>query len=176
MKIEIDYNETTISCKVDGVDLNKCDLDTKKKVLVIFKKTKKLSSMRKFNGVWKPVQQYTKEGEFVAEFKSIADAGRQTGINPSCISNCCMRKGREFAGNYQWKYADDIVEIKPKGKVILQYSMDGTLINMFSTIAEVSLKTNINYQSIYNCISGKYKTCNGFIWKRQNIAQTKNNS
>lgn len=40
----------------------------------------------------KPVLQYTKEGELVAEYSSIKDAAKQTGIPASAISSVCNHK------------------------------------------------------------------------------------
>lgn len=49
----------------------------------------------------KPVLQYTLDGEFVAEYPSIAEASRETGI--SHISKCCNCK-RKTAGSSIWRY------------------------------------------------------------------------
>lgn len=55
----------------------------------------------------KPVLQYTKEGEFVAEYKSTCEAERQSGIKQSQICSCCIGKyGYKTAGGYIWKYKD----------------------------------------------------------------------
>lgn len=55
----------------------------------------------------KTVLQFTKSGEFVDEYESVAEAGRQTGIYHSSISSCCAGK-RKSAGNYKWKYKTDV--------------------------------------------------------------------
>lgn len=53
-----------------------------------------------------PVNQFTKTGEFVAEYKSMAEASKSTGINTAHISACCMNKPHcNTAGGYVWKYA-----------------------------------------------------------------------
>lgn len=51
----------------------------------------------------KTVEQYTLNGVFVNEFKSIHEAGRQTGIAWQNISKVCLGK-RKSAGKYYWKY------------------------------------------------------------------------
>lgn len=57
----------------------------------------------------KVVCQFTKSGDFVAEYPSIAEAARSTGINKSAISACCWgRPHTKSAGGYVWKYKDDI--------------------------------------------------------------------
>lgn len=55
----------------------------------------------------KVVCQFTKDGEYVAEYPSIAEASRQTGIDKTSISACCWgRKHSKSAGGYVWKYKD----------------------------------------------------------------------
>lgn len=64
----------------------------------------------------KPVLQYTLNGEFVAEYPSIMEASRQTGINQAHISDCCNKKKRKAinglyyirnsTGGYFWKFKD----------------------------------------------------------------------
>ncbi len=51
----------------------------------------------------KPVSQYTKSGSFIAEYVSMCEALRQTGICDRGISSCC--KGRtKTAGGYIWRF------------------------------------------------------------------------
>lgn len=51
----------------------------------------------------KPVKQYTMDMGFVAEYPSIAEASRQSGIQQNSISLCCQGKLKS-AGGYIWKY------------------------------------------------------------------------
>lgn len=48
------------------------------------------------------VEQYTKNGKFVAEYKSMREAERQTGISHCRISMCCNGKIKA-TGGYVWK-------------------------------------------------------------------------
>lgn len=50
------------------------------------------------------VLQFSKNGEFIAEYPSIRGASRQTGCNPSNICQCCKGKYKS-AGGYIWRYA-----------------------------------------------------------------------
>ena len=52
----------------------------------------------------KKVLQYTLEGEFVNEFKSVAEASKLTGCNKSSIAKVC-RGERKRCGGFIWKYA-----------------------------------------------------------------------
>lgn len=50
------------------------------------------------------IEQYTKDGVFVARWDSAMSASRETGANNAKICECC--KGtRSSAGGYRWKYA-----------------------------------------------------------------------
>lgn len=57
----------------------------------------------------KPIQQFTQNGEFVAEYWSAREASRQTGISQGNISNCANGSRRNsHAGGYIWKYKEEI--------------------------------------------------------------------
>lgn len=55
----------------------------------------------------KAVNQYTIDGIFVAQYPTLREAERATGIDNSWISGCCRGKyGYKTAGGYVWKYAN----------------------------------------------------------------------
>ena len=59
------------------------------------------------NKTSKSVIQYTLDGVFVAEYKSIGEAERQTKISGGSIRNCCNNKPHhKTAGGYIWKFKD----------------------------------------------------------------------
>lgn len=53
----------------------------------------------------KQVIQFTKNGEFIAEYASTHEAARQTGVHNGHISKVCKGK-LKTAGGYKWRYAD----------------------------------------------------------------------
>ena len=55
-----------------------------------------------------PVEQYTKSGEFIRSYPSMAEARRITGIDHSNIGRACRINGT--AGGYKWKYADEVTQ------------------------------------------------------------------
>ena len=58
----------------------------------------------------KPCQQYDVCGNFIAEYYSTTEAGRQTGIQRQDIGKVC--RGLLYtAGSYQWKYKEDNKQI-----------------------------------------------------------------
>ena len=53
------------------------------------------------------VLQFTKDGQFVAEYPTAAEADRVTGINRTTIGLVCKGKGKT-AGGFVWKYKYDV--------------------------------------------------------------------
>ena len=52
-----------------------------------------------------PVLQYSKSGEFIAEYPSIKEAEKQTGCHQGSICNCC-KGNRKSACGFIWKYKE----------------------------------------------------------------------
>ena len=48
-----------------------------------------------------------------------------------------------------------------------QYDLKGELVGEFKSISEASIKTGVLTGDISQCINGKRKTANKFIWKKQ---------
>lgn len=69
-------------------------------------KTRKADSVEKSaRAKWKPVNQYTKDGQFIKTWDSAKEACDTLHICKSTVSQCC--KGtKPSAGGYIWRYAD----------------------------------------------------------------------
>lgn len=52
----------------------------------------------------KEVLQYNLNGNLLAQYISVAEASRKSGLSKTCISRCC-RKEREQSGGFLWKYS-----------------------------------------------------------------------
>jgi hypothetical protein len=52
----------------------------------------------------KEVLQYNLNGNLLAQYISVAEASRKSGLSKTCISRCC-RKERENSGGFIWKYS-----------------------------------------------------------------------
>ena len=50
-----------------------------------------------------PILQFSKDGKFIKEWQSLAEASRQLGISQPHICSCCKGQ-RKSAGGYKWKY------------------------------------------------------------------------
>ena len=55
------------------------------------------------NAPTKPVLQFSKSGDFIAEYPSLHEASRQTGCNLGHICSCC-RGERKSTGGFIWRY------------------------------------------------------------------------
>lgn len=51
----------------------------------------------------KPVMQMDLQGNFIAQYNSVSEAARQTGVSKTCISRVC-RGERSDSGGYKWIY------------------------------------------------------------------------
>jgi hypothetical protein len=98
------------------------------------------------------------------------------------ISEERMRKIRKKAGNTtgkksfkeklglfsvskEQKHEWCLLGAKAKSKPILQFDLDGNLLNEYASQKEAERKTGVRQSYIsYNCV-GKQKTAGGFIWK-----------
>ena len=64
----------------------------------------------------KAVVQYTKEGEFIAEYESALVAKNITGIDSSNISKCCLGM-RKSAGGFKWTFKNPPLLKKNEGLI-----------------------------------------------------------
>lgn len=53
-----------------------------------------------------PIDQYTREGDYITTYQTIAEASKQTGIGDTNIGNC-LRGRSKSAGGYVWKFNND---------------------------------------------------------------------
>lgn len=53
-----------------------------------------------------------------------------------------------------------------KKNPVYQYDLSGKFIKKFNSVMEAVFETNSDRVTIYKCLQGKYKQCNGFIWMR----------
>lgn len=121
------------------------------------------------------VYQYDLDGVFIAEYPSLSEAERVTGISNSSISSCC--KGKQmYTGNFQWSYTkvDKMPKIdkhqlisekvRKKGKPVYCYDMDGNFIKKYDSARIASEEINTDQRKINACCSGRTRYSNNFQW------------
>jgi hypothetical protein len=127
------------------------------------------------NSCAKPIKQYTLDGQFVSEYKSISEACRALNIPINCvtmIARSCDKKVR-YAYKFIWRYSNDnditpVSDLKFKYKKIGQYTIDDVLIKMYDTLADAAVamgKSKKNTSAISACYFGKADSAHGYKWK-----------
>lgn len=117
----------------------------------------------------KKVYQYTLDGEFVREWPSVAEIGRQLGYLAGNVTRCCRRVGnhRSYKG-YIWSYTkEDRVEPTERkrwGK-LLQYTLDGELVREWRYVTDVYHELGWGAQNISKCCRGERKSAYGYVWR-----------
>lgn len=130
----------------------------------LIERVRKATGKRGASGV--PIVQCDLEGNEVARFSSMMEAGEKTGLNRNKISECCHGGLQEYAG-YKWSFGS---ETKSRGHKIpvVQLDTDGNEIARFDTFEEASAATGIQRNRISACCHGNAKLAGGFIWKYAN--------
>lgn len=111
----------------------------------------------------KSVIQYTMNGKFIKEYKSCAEAVRETGIKHV---HCAAKGARKSAGGYIWrfKYNQPIKDTGNK-KPVIQYDLYNNKIAQYDSISDAAKETGIIRKGINDCCNGKLQTSGGYIWK-----------
>lgn len=126
---------------------------------------------------WSPVVQYDIKGNFIAEYKSISEASKETNI-PSGNISTRLRKNGHYCGGYIWFYKKDIDnnDIDLKGRYIKfyrpvdKYDLEENFISSFETIIDAAKEINTNSYCIW-CIAEHKKdkkSIKGFTYKYSN--------
>ena len=116
---------------------------------------KTLETKRKRGSVKGPkaVFQYTKEGQFVAEFESMEDAMRKTSIHATSIGRA-LDDHTQSAGGYMW-FSSRAKVVEPYRKryrrkftKVSYYDKNGSLIKVFDSLAQAQEETGIHRENI----------------------------
>lgn len=67
--------------------------------------------------------------------------------------------------NNQKENINNINSLKRKFKTILQFDLEGNLINEYNSATELSKLKNYKRSYIYDCCNGRYKQAYGYVWK-----------
>lgn len=130
------------------------------------KEKMKISNKRK---KIKPVLQYDLHGNFIKKWDAIKDAEDYLKTeNHTNISACCLGK-QKSAWGYIWKYQKGPIETKIKGikhtLIVEQYDLEGNFIKEWESVKQIKEILGFAYSTIYECLNGKWKQTNGYIWK-----------
>lgn len=123
------------------------------------------------------VRQYDLEHDFIAEYPTMTEASKNTGISVAKIS-LVAKKQRKTAGGFIWEYVNDKKIVQKKSsyvydvnndknaKPILQYTIDGVFIKEYRSISEATDINGFNNRTnITQNLKGKTKHAYGYVWK-----------
>lgn len=127
------------------------------------------------NGASRKVAQYDLDGNIIAEFGTMKEAGEKTGVSFKNISKAA-RGHRKTAGGYIWKFVDfkNIVykarvyknPPKRKYKPIIQCTINDQFVAEHKSLEEA---TKLNHFHTHTNISanlkGRTKSAYGYVWK-----------
>ena len=109
-----------------------------------------------------------KTKKIIKIFDSINDAGIKTNIPQQNIYNVVFRlNNHKTAGGYIWRKLDDNdYDIKYiSSKKIGRFNKNNELLETYNSITEAARKHKIGISAISNCLRGKSKSSNNYIWK-----------
>lgn len=118
--------------------------------------------------LWKKVYCFNSSNELIDVCDSVVKAAEKHGINKGVITDICnYRRKNKYINGVTFSYdknhkVEPLIEVK-----IYQYTTDGRLIKEYNSIGEASKETGALESSISSCVSGKYKTASGFVWKKE---------
>ena len=113
----------------------------------------------------KPIVQVDIQGNIISYYASAREADEKTDISYQDISYAA--NNGTIAGGYYWCFKN--IEDKNKKFLVIQYDIDGKIINKYNTIKEAAEITHGNLTGICQALNGKQKTSGGFIWKKEYI-------
>jgi group I intron endonuclease len=118
----------------------------------------------------KKVYQYSKDGTLVKTWKCITDIQNTLGYNRNVIGNSIRKKF--YAYGYYWSFNKKFKTLEHKiggiiSKPILQFDLDGNLLNEYTSINHASKELNICRRTIKNSLTNhnKKRIRHPFIWE-----------
>lgn len=112
-----------------------------------------------------PILQYSLDGKFIKEWRSIQAAAIFYNTKDSSIGNLCKDNSRyKHIAGYQWRYKTKNYPLQIESNLKLYYYIDSSNnINVFNSLQEASISTgflkgNIRRSTIHNV------KCGGYYW------------
>jgi group I intron endonuclease len=118
----------------------------------------------------KEIHQYDAlSGKYLKSYISVDEAAKEVGGNSPNLSLSASGI-RKSSNGFIWSY-DKLNSVTPfedigvtKGKTILQHSLDGKLLNKFSSLREAASYVGGNHNNICNNCNRKTKKSYGYVW------------
>lgn len=129
----------------------------------VFKQTPIDFTRKTYKG--KPVCQYDLNGNLIKEYTSTREAADALNCDIHTITYACSGRTKTGKG-YVWKYKDKdaVIQFKQR-KCVLQFNLNGELLNEFSSVQEASKQSGYAISSITSACNGRVKSCGGYVWR-----------
>jgi len=113
----------------------------------------------------KTVYQYSLSGVLINSFSSLASAGNAVSAGKSSIGKAALGISKTCKG-YYWSYAATFPKVLQdiRKKKIQQFTLDGELLDEFTSVSEASKQTGCNKTSIAKVCRGERKSSGGFYF------------
>ena len=109
------------------------------------------------------IEQYTTDGLFIKEWKSIKEASKKLGIERTSISKAIHGKSKT-AGGFVWKIKGTYSPYN--SRPISQYDLKGNFIRDWENVQQA--EGTLKIRNILNALNGRNKTAGGYQWKYKN--------
>lgn len=135
---------------------------------------RRIETKRNNGYYYRPVMSYTRSGELMEYYSTLAEAAESLGTTRGQISRVCDGYRKSAAG-LQWRWADTVDTTQSIGKYaknnglprkpVRQITKDGEVVAEFPSTMEAERQTGYNHNHIGECCRGKLKTYKGFLWE-----------
>jgi len=119
------------------------------------------------------VIQFSKQGERIAEYKSLVEASAQTGVPRYLIRRCC-RGVKKSAGGFKWEFLDSSMKDNPAivRMGVIQLDLDGNEITRFASLTEAMSATGYDRHRISECCQGRRESYRNYRWRYAEQAES----
>jgi len=116
----------------------------------------------------KPVDQFNKNGEYLASYNNAKEAARLNGWSGySSICGCCKGRETSYKG-YLWAYSGNKPNKLSHNKVVHQWTKEGDYVQWFNDASQAARYFECDLSNITRAIKNK-GTSQGFLWSYNKI-------
>lgn len=117
----------------------------------------------------KPVWKYTKDGEFIEEYRSLAEAALANNISKQDLSHCCNKSRSVCVGGFLWSFKGESFRSDTyfKNRNVCKYDLNGNLIKIYTCINDISSDVKMRHR-ITNCCGGYTYNVDGYVYRYLN--------
>lgn len=120
-------------------------------------------------------RQYTKDGKFIADYKSSREASEAAGTSSGAVVRAAHGE-RKTGGGFIWKKVreetpQEDIDVEDTSCIgyhdkrpLIQLDLEGKFVGEFLSIAHASRSLGISRRSLSCALSGAQKTAGGFCW------------